>query len=194
MNADAIQQRVQEEVNIHFEYYKNVLHPSDHILDIGIGTGVTANYIQSQLPQATLMGLDIHNMLKVELPITVYEGGTIPFSDHSYDVSLLFYVLHHVPKSIELLREANRVTRRTILVIEEFELSESDHHHNMEKENEVLRALGISKELFHQDIEQQVLETWFTQCNLALLEKIPLPTKSEKKIGKYLYILRVSTE
>ena len=47
-------------------------------------------------------------------PVVVYDGGRFPFSDKSFDVSLLVTMLHHVPDPESIIREAGRVTRKSV--------------------------------------------------------------------------------
>ncbi len=52
-------------------------------------------------------------------PVVMYDGTEMPFPDKAFDVSLLITVLHHIPDQAAVLREACRVTRKRIIVVED---------------------------------------------------------------------------
>lgn len=189
MNQKAIIERVKKEVSLHFTIYRKFILPHDYILDIGTGTGNTAHLIQMHMPTVSVLGLDIVNMLKKPIPITLYEGKKIPFRNTSYDVSLLFYVLHHIKKPQKLLEEAARITKRTIIVIEEFPKPRANHAYNLTKELEVLKAIGLSTDVYHHRLTLEKLDSMISNVGFLIQTRIHLPTKSEQKIDKYLYIL-----
>lgn len=184
-----IQKRIYDEVALHFKAYHHVFRRGDLLLDIGPGSGFTAHYIQSQTVGLSVVGLDINSLLQVDLPLVLYDGQKFPFRDNAVNVSLLFYVLHHTRFPFEVVNEATRIAKRTILVIEEFELPHADHQANLDKEKEALEALGLPNDLFFQNLLPEEIELWFNQCNLITEQKRYLATKSERAINKCLYIL-----
>ena len=56
-----------------------------------------------------------------------FDGRTLELEDGSYDVALLTYVLHHAAgDTISLLKEAKRVARKYVVVLEDVIDSEDD--------------------------------------------------------------------
>jgi SAM-dependent methyltransferase len=55
------------------------------------------------------------------LPFSLYDGVNLPFPDGRFDVAMLNFVLHHVPdeRKVALLREALRVARQTVFILED---------------------------------------------------------------------------
>lgn len=88
------------------------------VLDIGCGNLLISNELVMQ-KRVKVQGLDIMDMNMTQLPHTVFDGKTIPFQSHSFDVSMLIGVLHHVKNQKRLIEEAKRVTKKTILVFED---------------------------------------------------------------------------
>lgn len=94
--------------------------PGGAVLDVGCGEG----YVLEALARH---GIDTHGVDIVDLrrvrscPFRLYDGHTIPYPDASFDLVMLSFVLHHVPdeRKLGLLREAIRVSRAKILVVED---------------------------------------------------------------------------
>jgi ubiquinone/menaquinone biosynthesis C-methylase UbiE len=98
------------------------LHPylrgATHVLDIGAGGCRIAQLIEkTEGIKVTAIDVVDHNF--TDLPLTLYDGTTLPFSDDAFDVSMLVFVLHHAREPAELLREAMRVTRSAVLIVED---------------------------------------------------------------------------
>jgi ubiquinone/menaquinone biosynthesis C-methylase UbiE len=55
----------------------------------------------------------------MDIPITTYDGCTMPFKDGSFDAVLLFFTLHHTSDPIRVIDEAIRVSKKSILIFEE---------------------------------------------------------------------------
>lgn len=93
------------------------LDASQTVLEIGAGNGLTAEMLQYHTSaQFTL--LDVVDYNRSRLPLKLYDGKTLPFEENVFDVALLVFVLHHTPDPCTILREALRVTRRGVLVME----------------------------------------------------------------------------
>jgi SAM-dependent methyltransferase len=49
-------------------------------------------------------------------PVAPFDGRRLPFTDRSWDTVLFCDILHHTERPVELLREAVRVARHSILI------------------------------------------------------------------------------
>jgi len=63
-----------------------------------------------------ISGIDVLVRDVAEIPVTRYDGRTIPFGDDSFDTVLLIDVLHHTGDAAALLAEAARVARGCVIV------------------------------------------------------------------------------
>jgi SAM-dependent methyltransferase len=94
------------------------LSDSARLLDIGAGGCRVAKIIGRQ-ERIEVTPIDVVDHNVTDVPLMLYDGMTLPFDDKSFDVSLLIFVLHHAVAPHALLREAIRVTRSTILIVED---------------------------------------------------------------------------
>jgi SAM-dependent methyltransferase len=96
------------------------ISPTTSLLDVGCGEG----YVAAELADlgAKVMLTDIVDLRRCqELPFRFFDGQRLPFADREFDLVMLNFVLHHVPNELKslLVREAARVSRRRIFVLED---------------------------------------------------------------------------
>jgi SAM-dependent methyltransferase len=99
-------------------------HSSTEIraLDVGCGDMSIAERIQSRNPRIQWTCTDIHELPQgyISSPkwskYRRFDGSTLPFPEHSFDVVLFSDVLHHcMDKAVALLQEALRVGSQVIV-------------------------------------------------------------------------------
>jgi SAM-dependent methyltransferase len=97
------------------------------VLDVGCGVGLLHRYIihaVERLDGAEVSGasLDMARRNNPRAHYSVYDGGTLPYPDASFDCAFAIAVMHHVPRDQwpGFLREMRRVVRPggQVLVIE----------------------------------------------------------------------------
>ncbi len=101
-------------------YLRPALEPTSSVLDVGCGEGWMCAELAAAGHRVT--GVDIVDVRRTELPsFQLWNGEVLPFADESYDVVALVFVLHHLPNRLKptLLREARRVARRRLFVLED---------------------------------------------------------------------------
>jgi len=92
------------------------LPPGAEVLDVGAGDGLIAHLVQSQRPDTRIRGIEVLLRKDAFIEIDSFDGHKIPFPDASFDAVMLIDVLHHTEDPLAMLREAVRVTRKTVLI------------------------------------------------------------------------------
>jgi len=86
----------------------------DKVLDVGCGDGMLANELKKSR-DITVTGLETVKQPERFIPVTLFDGKTIPYPDNYFDKVLLIDVLHHSRDPLRLLKECGRVGRRVIV-------------------------------------------------------------------------------
>ena len=87
------------------------------LLDIGCGTGHNGQAIRGSMPALHVSEADVTDMKVVGPPPVLFAGG-LPFEDSAFDVGTMLFVLHYPRDPLALLREAHRVVRRQLIVVQ----------------------------------------------------------------------------
>ena len=93
------------------------LRPTEHVLDVGCGTGALLSYLTSFFPKIQLSGIDlVPEMLAIarhKLPsaIELREGSVeqLPFQDGLFDVVVSCNMFHYIRQPVVALQEMQRV-------------------------------------------------------------------------------------
>jgi SAM-dependent methyltransferase len=86
------------------------------ILDVGTGDGSIAAKIASKQKDTTIEGIDVLLRPETHIPVQLFDGAAIPYDDDSVDVVSFVDVLHHTENPDQLLSEAARVSRRSVVI------------------------------------------------------------------------------
>ena len=86
------------------------------VLDVGCGDGALAQELLRQRPDVTIQGLEVSARRDARIPVRLFDGIHLPLGDREVDVVLFADVLHHTPHAEDLLREARRVARDSIVI------------------------------------------------------------------------------
>ena len=90
------------------------------VLDIGCGSGMLAKRIMALRPDVSIEGIDVLVRPGTEIPVTEFDGDTIPWADGHFDIALFVDVLHHTEAPARLLAEAKRVSKGGIVIKDHF--------------------------------------------------------------------------
>ena len=97
---------------------KGFIKEGDKLLDIGLGNGFVAKEIKN-FYKVYMEGVDVVDYNKTDIKNTIYDGIHLPFKDNSFDCILVLYTLHHCTKQFKVLKEAKRVSKKRIIIMED---------------------------------------------------------------------------
>jgi len=86
------------------------------VLDVGCGDGKLAQSLLEQRPDLRIEGVEVRLRKQTSIPVTAFDGRTLPYGEAHFDGVMLIDVLHHTPDPRLLLREALRVSRRWLVL------------------------------------------------------------------------------
>ena len=86
------------------------------VLDVGCGDGTIDALIQDATPGLVLRGVDVLIRPETRIPVSPFNGRTLPVGDKSVDTVLFVDVLHHTDDPMVLLREAKRAARKSVVI------------------------------------------------------------------------------
>jgi SAM-dependent methyltransferase len=98
------------------ERLSTVVPGSGTVLDVGCGNGGVARAVNDRRTDLEIVGIDVVVPLDASIPVSSFNGHTIPYADRSFDHVMFVDVLHHTDDPAVLLSEAARVARRGIVV------------------------------------------------------------------------------
>lgn len=86
------------------------------VLDLGAGDGQVAVALMKLRPDLKVEGVDVMIRPQTHIPVTRYDGVTLPFADASFDYVTIVDVLHHTDDPAAVLAEAARVARHGVVI------------------------------------------------------------------------------
>jgi SAM-dependent methyltransferase len=93
-----------------------LIPPGCSLLDVGCGDGKLARSLQGRRPDLRIEGVEVLLRKHTWIPVTAFDGTTLPYGEAHFDGVMLIDVLHHTPDPLLLLREALRVSRRWLVL------------------------------------------------------------------------------
>lgn len=88
---------------------------SHSILDLGCAEGFLGELLQKEFG-ASVSLVDVVDMNKTDLALTIYDGSELSYKDNYFDVCLLVFVLHHTSDAKKVLEEAARVSKKVVVL------------------------------------------------------------------------------
>lgn len=86
------------------------------VLDIGAGDGQIARALMRLRPDLQVAGVDIVPRPRTLIPVTQYDGVTLPFADKSVDYVTIVDVLHRTIDPAAIMLQASRVARHGVVI------------------------------------------------------------------------------
>lgn len=90
---------------------------AENYLDVGSGDGQLAQAVGC-LTNKPVTLTDVVPLNTTDLPFHLYDGKKLPFENGEFDACLLYVVLHHCDDPEKVFREAARVARRRVIIVE----------------------------------------------------------------------------
>lgn len=90
------------------------------LLDFGCGDLSLAKLLHKEFPKLAITGVDVvdSDVRASGIIFTLYDGRTLPFRDHTFDVSIAYNVFHHCTDPRGAFGELSRVTQKKLLMVE----------------------------------------------------------------------------
>ena len=161
------------------QFFEKDLPKQSFVLDIGGGWGFYAEPLARCGHHLTV--LDVVKPGYQKTPVVIYEPeNPLPFADQSFDVSMLVTVLHHISDPEAILREAKRVTRKRLIVIEDL------YHHSLGRLWTQWRDQLYNFEFFGHPCQFRKKEEW-----LAAFRSLGFKVLDVKEVYTWLSGLRI---
>ena len=90
--------------------------PQRRVLDFGCGDGWFARQMLDAGFTSDLVALDVKRRAHCFVEPKIYDGGSIPFADRSFELSYSVDVVHHCTDPLAALTELARVSARFVLL------------------------------------------------------------------------------
>lgn len=103
-------------VRVLTNHLTDMLPRNASVLDVGAGDGTIARLVMDARPDLTIQGVDVLARTNSYIPITLFDGATIPHADREFDAAMMVDVLHHAAQQQRLLSEMCRVVKQTIVI------------------------------------------------------------------------------
>lgn len=105
-------------LNWRYELIAKHINEGSQVFDIGAGTGWVGKRLQERKACAVQL-VDVIDRNETTLPLQLYDGKKLPYSSDAFDAAVLVFVLHHTLNHAEILKEAARVARQRIIIVED---------------------------------------------------------------------------
>lgn len=168
-----------------------LLPPNSEMLDVGTGDGQIAKMIGERQDGTKVQGIDIMQRETIHIPVTIFDGTTIPMEDNSVDVVTFVDVLHHTDDPQILITEASRIARKAVII--------KDHLCENTLDHMTLRAMDWVGNAPHGVVlpynyaPRADWDKWFANAELdtdAFVTKIPLyPAPLSWVFGRKLHFI-----
>ncbi|WP_341367838.1 class I SAM-dependent methyltransferase [Yoonia sp. BS5-3] len=161
------------------------------MLDVGTGDGQIAKMIGERQDGTVVQGIDIMERETIHIPVTLFDGKTIPMEDNSVDIVTFVDVLHHTDDPQILISEASRVARKAVIIKDHLSENKLDHL--------TLRLMDWVGNAPHGVVlpynysPRRDWETWFANADLTIDKfqtKVPLyPAPLRWVFGRKLHFI-----
>lgn len=103
-------------VRVLSEHLARTIPERGRVLDLGCGDGSIAVALMKLRPDLEVEGVDVLIRPKTHIPVTKFDGVSMPFEAASFDYVTIIDVLHHTEDAGAVLAEACRVARKGVVI------------------------------------------------------------------------------
>ena len=103
-------------VEVLASHISELLPPDASVLDVGCGDGKIDSLVMLKRPDVSISGIDVLVRDQTYIPVSRFDGKSIPYDAGSFDAVVLIDVLHHADSPEKLLQEARRISRGVIIL------------------------------------------------------------------------------
>ncbi len=172
------------------QLFEKHLPQQSRILDIGGGWGFYAKPLKERSHQVTVLDVTRPGLQKAPAVVLYEPQNPFPFADKTFDASLLITMLHHTPDPEAILREARRVTRGLLIVVEDL------YRHGLGRLWTVFRDQLYNFEFFGHPKQFKSRDEWqklFEKQGMTLLETREVYTRlAGLRILNGVFVLKAS--
>ena len=76
-------------ISVLSEWCSNLMPRNASVLDVGSGDGRLARLVANKRPDISIQGIDVRVRTGAAIPVESFNGRSIPYGDHSFDVVML---------------------------------------------------------------------------------------------------------
>lgn len=103
-------------INVLADHISTLIPKNARVLDVGCGDGRLDRLLTERRTDLQIKGIDTLIRPETFIPVSVFDGKTLPFPDDAFDVVVLVDVLHHTEDPLILLAESARVALRFVII------------------------------------------------------------------------------
>jgi SAM-dependent methyltransferase len=103
-------------VRVLADHASRLLPRNARVLDVGTGDGLIAAALAERRRDLRVEGIDVLVRKQTAIPVTQFDGRSIPMAAASVEAVTMFDVLHHADDPVLLLAEACRVARTCVVL------------------------------------------------------------------------------
>ncbi|KFL26825.1 methyltransferase type 11 [Devosia sp. 17-2-E-8] len=103
-------------VEVLSRHLAGIIPTGGKVLDLGAGDGSIAHALMTLRPDLAVEGVDVLLRPQTLIPVTLYDGVTLPHPDDAFEYVTIVDVLHHTDDPAAVLREAARVASRGVVI------------------------------------------------------------------------------
>jgi ubiquinone/menaquinone biosynthesis C-methylase UbiE len=142
---------------------------TESLLDIGCGTGHIAEYISKEKKMRPVL-CDLIDRREAARKLRFYhvDGERLPFRDDAFDAALLCSVLHHAADPMGLMKEAVRVSRKKVFIVEDVYANPFEKAQMVFADSIINRDFGRAP---HNNRNERAWEDAFARLRLRIISK-----------------------